>query len=124
MDVLPTILIVDDEKDITDLLKRFLSRKKNFNIIVYNSGFDAINELKTTHIDILLSDVMMPVMSGLDLLKEAIQIQPDLKVIMMTAYSTMDKIIESEKLGAKDYVAKPFESLTIVEDKIISLLKD
>jgi CheY-like chemotaxis protein len=65
---------------------------------------------------------MMPEMNGVEVLKEVKRMKPNIKVIMMTAYSTMDKILECEKLGASDYVTKPFISLKDVESKVLDTL--
>jgi DNA-binding NtrC family response regulator len=65
---------------------------------------------------------MMPEMNGVDVLKQVKAQKPEVKVIMMTAYSTIDKILECEKLGASDYVTKPFISLKDVESKVLDNL--
>jgi DNA-binding NtrC family response regulator len=65
---------------------------------------------------------MMPEMNGVDVLKEVVKLRPDVKVIMMTAYSTIDKILECDKIGAVDYVTKPFISLKDIESKILDHL--
>jgi len=115
-------MLLDDEKDILDVLVRFLSRKNLVDIVTYTNPLDAIRAIKTEGVDLLLTDIMMPEMNGIDVLKDVKVNNPSVKVIMMTAYSTMDKILECEKLGAIDYVTKPFISLKDVENKILTTL--
>jgi DNA-binding NtrC family response regulator len=124
MDNTQTIIILDDEQEILDLLNKFFTRTDMFKIIKHINPLDAIETIKTNKIDILLTDIMMPQMNGIEVLKEVKNFNPSIKVIIMTAYSTIDRVIECEKLGADDYITKPFESLKIIEEKIIELLKD
>jgi len=116
------VMLLDDEKDILDVLVRFLSRKNLVDIVTYTNPLDAIKAIKNEGVDLLLTDIMMPEMNGIDVLKDVKVNNPSVKVIMMTAYSTMDKILECEKLGAIDYVTKPFISLKDVENKILTTL--
>lgn len=116
------ILILDDEKDILNVLERFLKRKDFLEITVSTNPIDALNLIKNGNFEMLLTDIMMPEMNGIDVLKEVMKIKPNTKVIMMTAFSTIDKILECEKIGATDYVTKPFISLKDVESKILDHL--
>jgi len=116
------ILILDDEQDILDVIHRFLARKGLVDVDVCNNPIKAIELIKNNHYDLLLTDIMMPEKNGVEVLTEVKKIKPSLKVIMMTAYSTIDKILECEKLGATDYVTKPFISLKDVESKILEAL--
>jgi len=116
------ILILDDEQDILDVIHRFLDRKGRVDVEVCTNPIKAIDLIKNNHYDLLLTDIMMPEMNGVEVLTEVKKIKPSLKVIMMTAYSTIDKILECEKLGATDYVTKPFISLKDVESKVLEAL--
>ena len=116
------ILILDDEQDILDVIHRFLDRKGRVDVDVCNNPIKAIELIKNNHYDLLLTDIMMPEINGVEVLTEVKKIKPSLKVIMMTAYSTIDKILECEKLGATDYVTKPFISLKDVESKVLEAL--
>jgi len=116
------VVILDDEKDILDVLVRFLARKDLVDIVTFTNPLDAISSINSQGADLLLTDIMMPEMNGIDVLKEVKSKNNNVKVIMMTAYSTMDKILECEKLGAIDYVTKPFISLKDVENKILTTL--
>jgi two-component system NtrC family response regulator len=73
--------------------------------------------------DLVLTDIMMPLISGLDMLNEIKQISPTTKVILMTAYSTDKKIEKSKLLNADGYIEKPFKSLKFVEEVIKSTLQ-
>lgn len=116
------IAIIDDEQDILDILEKFLSRSEKFDISTYSNPKTALDTVKSGSFDLVLLDIMMPQMNGLDFLKELKDTNPNVKVIMMTAYSTLDKVIESNKVGAEDYVTKPFVSLRDVENKILDNL--
>ncbi len=117
------IAIIDDEQEILEILERFLSRSKKFDIKTFSNPKDAINKVKSDTYDIVLLDIMMPQMNGIDFLKE-IKYSPssNTKIIMMTAYSSQDRMIECEKVGAEDYITKPFISLRDVENKILDNL--
>jgi len=112
------IAIIDDEQEILDVLSRFLARSKKFDITTFSNPKLALDSIKSTSYDLILVDIMMPQMNGLDLLKEIKNSNPDIKVIMMTAYLTLDKVIELKNIGAEDYITKPFASLREVENKI------
>ncbi|MCK5293207.1 MAG: response regulator [Arcobacteraceae bacterium] len=116
------ILILDDEQDILDVVERFLNRKQIVDVVTCANPLVALEMIKAGGYDLLLTDIMMPEMNGVEVLKEVKKSTPDVKVIMMTAYSTIDKILECEKLGASDYVTKPFISLKDVESKVLDTL--
>lgn len=116
------ILILDDEKDILNVIERFLNRKNIVEVVTSTNPIEAIGLIKNGNFKMLLTDIMMPEMNGVDVLKEVVKTRPDVKVIMMTAYSTIDKILECEKIGATDYVTKPFISLKDIESKILDHL--
>jgi len=116
------IAIVDDEQDILDILEQFLSRSERFDIEVFANPQNAISKAKSGSFDLVLLDIMMPQMSGIDFLKEVKSSSPNTKVVIMTAYSTQDRVIECSKIGAEDYVTKPFVSLRDVENKVLDNL--
>lgn len=115
------IAIIDDEKEILSILDRFLSKKGN-NIVTYENPVTALSSLKT-NTDVVLLDVMMPQMNGLDLLPKLLEKYPGIKVIIMTAYSTLDKVLDAHRGGAVFYTMKPFDSLAKLEAKIIEVSK-
>lgn len=116
-----SVAIVDDENHILDMLETFLERK--FSVRVFLNPEELLQTIKNgTHYDIVLSDIMMPQMNGLELLEHIQSYDSSINVIMMTAFDTMDKALEAHKLGAKYYIKKPFESLKIVEETINKVL--
>ena len=118
-----SIVIIDDEVEILDMLSRFLSRNQNFAVQTFSNPVSALSSLNSTKCDLVLLDIIMPQMNGLDVLEKLKAKNEDQKVIMMTAYSTLDKVLKSHKEGATNYVMKPFDSLQALEKKIIEVLK-
>jgi len=115
------IAIVDDENEILSMISRFLVRSGNYEVTTYSNPIIAVDAIDH-NIDLVLLDIMMPQMNGLDALEKIIDKNPDQKVIMMTAYSTLDKVLKSHKEGATHYLMKPFDSLTALENKIKEVL--
>ncbi len=118
-----TIAIVDDETEILNVLSRFLTRNQNFSVSTYSNPVSALGSIEANKFDVILLDIMMPQMNGLDVLEKIKAKNPDQKVIMMTAYSTLDKVLKSHKEGATNYVMKPFDSLQLLEKKILEVLE-
>ncbi|WP_151950150.1 response regulator [Aliarcobacter butzleri] len=123
MDKKYSIVIIDDEVEILNLLSRFLSRNPKFSVANYANPLAALESLNTSSYDIILLDIMMPQMNGLEVLEKIKEKNENQKVIMMTAYSTLDKVLKSHKEGATNYVMKPFDSLQHLEKKIIDILE-
>jgi len=116
------IAVIDDEVQITSMIEKFLKRDGDYSVTVYNNPVSALSGLdKDT--DVVLLDIMMPQMNGLDVLHKLRSTHPNTNVIMMTAYSTLDKVLEAHRQGAEDYIMKPFSSMSIITDKIKSLKK-
>ncbi len=115
------IAIIDDEKEILNILEKFLVKKGN-HVVTYQNPVTALSSIKKDT-DVVLLDVMMPQMNGLDLLPKLIEKHPEVKVIIMTAYSTLDKVLDSHRGGAVYYVMKPFDSLAKLEAKIVEVFK-
>lgn len=114
------ILIVDDEVEISKTLTRFLELDDRFIIESVTNPLEALEKVKREKIHILLSDIMMPEMSGIELLEQVKKIDGLTQVIMMTAFSTVDKVVDCLEKGANDYILKPFEDLEDVQ-KIIDV---
>lgn len=117
------VAIIDDEKDILEILKQLFDRSGKFQIETYTNPKNAIEKSQNGEYDLILLDIMMPQMNGIDFLKKLKATSSKTKVIMMTAYSTQDRVNECEEAGADDFVTKPFPSLRLVEEKVISLLR-
>jgi signal transduction histidine kinase len=113
-----TLLVVDDEPIICQLCARALS---NFDVIQAGDGRQALNMLDKHDIDIILSDVMMPNMSGLDMLRTVKKQRPDLAVILMTGYTDKEVILQALKAGADDFISKPINLLQLrtTVDKVL-----
>jgi len=116
------VAVIDDEQDILDMIEKFLKRSGGFSVEVFNNPINALSRIDESY-DIVLLDIMMPQMNGLDVLKELRLKLPELKIIMMTAYSTLDKVLKSHREGATHYVMKPFFSMKTLEEKIYEILK-
>ena len=102
------ILVADDEVELTKALCETLAGQ-NFEVAGVNSGKDALKAIQSDGFDVLLSDLMMPGMDGVVLLREALLIDPQLVGIIMTGQGTVQTAVEAMKLGAFDYVLKPFK---------------
>lgn len=100
------ILVVDDEDIVRTGLAEDLERE-GFAVVTAASGEEALRCLGTTTVDLLLCDLVMPEMDGMQLLREVRRAYPDLPVVMMTGYGSMDTAIEALRLGARDYIQKP-----------------
>ncbi|HMN47545.1 MAG TPA: sigma-54 dependent transcriptional regulator [Ignavibacteriaceae bacterium] len=101
------IMLVEDEKitrkTLTDILK-----KENYDIISFSDGAEAHNSLSKTNYDVIITDLRLPGINGMEILKSAKKINPKTVVIIITAYATVETAIEALKLGAYDYLLKPF----------------
>ncbi|MBN2797073.1 MAG: sigma-54-dependent Fis family transcriptional regulator [Clostridia bacterium] len=108
------ILIVDDEKNIIDLLTRVV-KSEGYHVFTASNGFEAIEIIQKNPIDIVLTDIKMPEMSGITLLNEIKKIDESIEVIIMTAFATVETAIDALKQGARDYIRKPFDLEEVVE---------
>lgn len=116
------IVIIDDENEILAMLEKHLTREGGYKVKTFNNPSIAISSLpKDT--DLILLDIMMPQMNGLDALPKLLEKSPKTKVLMMTAYSTLDKVLNAHRYGASDYIMKPFSSLSALSSKIEEVLK-
>ncbi|MCX6144053.1 MAG: sigma-54 dependent transcriptional regulator [Ignavibacteriales bacterium] len=108
------ILVVDDEESITFLLKTELEELPDFDVDVALNGTEAINLIQTTIYDIVLLDIKMPRVSGIDVLKHITVHSPTTQVIMLTNVVDFKTAIETIKLGAYDFVSKPYDSQQLI----------
>jgi len=102
------VLVVDDEVGMLEVCAETLARLPEVVVLVESDGRRAAEQLNAEHFDLLIQDIRMPGTDGMDLLRLARQNDPDLAVLMMTAYPTVETAVESMKLGAADYITKPF----------------
>jgi two-component system NtrC family response regulator len=117
-----TILIVDDEKNYLTILSAVLE-DEGFEVLTALGGREALEVHKTSDLDLILTDMKMPGMDGIELLEHIKSVDPDIPVVMMTAHGTVDKAVEAMQKGAYTYVLKPFdnERLIIYAKKAISM---
>ncbi len=101
------ILIVDDEKLVRDFLIETLQRKK-YDVQGFDSGQKALTHLKDHHYDLVITDMKMPGLTGIDVLKKIKEISPNTIVIIITAYGSIENAVEAMRLGAFNYLIKPF----------------
>ena len=104
-----TVLIVDDEKNYLIILEALLSLE-GYEIITEDNAINALRLIKEENLDLIVTDMKMPRVSGMTLLEEAKKIDPDLPVIIMTAYGTIEMAVEAMKKRAYDYITKPFRN--------------
>ncbi|OGP62830.1 MAG: Fis family transcriptional regulator [Deltaproteobacteria bacterium RBG_13_49_15] len=104
-----SILIVDDEKNYPPVLSAVLE-EEGYETLTANSGKEALEILKQSEVDLVLTDMKMPGMDGIELLEKIKAKDPDLPVIMMTAYGTVEKAVEAMQKGAYSYILKPFDN--------------
>ena len=107
------VLVVDDEPMIVSLLSTVL-REKGWDVTEAWSGTDGIDQLDRGRFDVILTDLVMPGDSGIDLLRAAKEIHPDVEVILMTGYATADTAIEAMRNGAYHYIMKPLKTEEVV----------
>src|SRR5437764_4894076 len=101
------ILVVDDEPSMREML-RIVLRRDGYDVLLAENGRDAIEQLRKTPVDLLLSDIKMPDISGVEVLRAAKDINRDILAFMMTAYASTSTAVEAMRLGAVDYFTKPF----------------
>ncbi len=112
---LAKILLVDDEAAFVDAMVKRLS-KRDFELLTANSGQEALDALKRDDdVDVVILDVKMPGMDGIETLKKIKSKHPLVEVIMLTAHATVESAIEGMKLGAFDYLMKPAEIDELVD---------
>jgi DNA-binding response OmpR family regulator len=118
------VLIVDDDTDLRESLTSILS-KKGFSVEQANSGTSAIKMVTNNQYDLVLLDLIMPEMDGIDTLVAIKKIRPTMKFIMITAFATIDNAVAAIKKGANDYIAKPFQidNLTTMIHRVLEEAK-
>jgi two-component system NtrC family response regulator len=119
-----TVLIVDDEKNYPHILSAVLE-EEGFKALTAHSGHEALEILENADVDLVLTDMKMPAMDGMELLERIKVKELDIPVIMMTAHGTVDKAVEAMQKGAYTYILKPFdnERLVIYVNKAIAMYR-
>jgi DNA-binding NtrC family response regulator len=104
----PLLLVVDDEAPVLRVIER-IAGKSGFDVVACASGSDALRALMRKPADLAMVDLRMPDVNGLDLLRQIRAAVPSCEVILMTAYAAVDSAVEAIKLGAREYLTKPFD---------------
>jgi two-component system response regulator PilR (NtrC family) len=104
----PRILVVDDERSMREMLAILLKRE-GYEVLLAENGKSAVATLEREPVDILISDIKMPDISGVEVLRAAKQIDKDILGIMITAFASTESAVEAMRLGACDYLTKPFD---------------
>jgi ATP-dependent Lon protease len=113
----PRILVVDDEEIARKNLEHIL-RKENYTVVTAENGLEAVKKMEESDYDVILTDIRMETVNGIEVLEKAKSKYPDTKVIMITGYASINSAIESMKKGAFHYIEKPFKV-----DKVRSVVK-
>jgi DNA-binding NtrC family response regulator len=115
------ILVVDDEKDMLALLSRYITEDTDYQVQTEHDPTEALAVFKKERFDLVIMDLKMPKMGGLDLLRQIKKIRPDTSAIIMTAYATIETAVEAIQEGAYDYITKPFrrERILLTIDKAL-----
>lgn len=114
------ILVVDDEERMRNLLKKVLN-KQDFSVETASNGKEALRKIQENPFDIIIADVRMPEMNGMEVLKAVKETRPEISMIIMTAFGSIDSAVEAMKKGAYDYITKPFKmsEISIVVQKAL-----
>ena len=118
-----TILVVDDEKNYLVVLEALLG-PEGYEILTADNAREAIRLIRESELDLVITDMKMPGITGMELLEESKKVEPDLPVIMMTAFGTIEMAVEAIKKRAYDYITKPFqnEELKLTVEKALGNL--
>lgn len=106
------ILVVDDEPNLRRVLSAQLARD-GYEVHTAEDGEGALDLLKEHHIDLVITDLRMPKMDGMELLRRAVELDDELPIVMITAHGTVDNAVEALKTGAFDYITKPFDQAEV-----------
>jgi two-component system response regulator HydG len=109
----PALLVVDDEASNLESLERIFARE-GLAVLTAKDGKDALEVVRKRRIDVLLTDLMMPGISGVDLLKAVKQLSPETETVVMTAYGTVEAAVEAMREGAYDFITKPLKRAHVV----------
>jgi DNA-binding NtrC family response regulator len=104
----PLVVVVDDEPGVVDVVERF-ARHAGFEVIACSRGREAIAHLQTRRADLVMVDLRMPDVGGLDVLRAIRETDPHCQAVLMTGYASLDTAVEAIKLGAMDYLTKPLD---------------
>src|SRR5687768_15061035 len=104
----PVLIVIDDEPGILDVVGRFAARA-GFQVIPCSGGREGIEKIQSTHADLVMVDLRMPDVGGLEVLRAIRDSNPNCQAVLMTGYASVDTAVEAVKLGAMDYLSKPLD---------------
>lgn len=109
-------VVVDDAVFMRTLLKKMIEEVEGYKVVGEGSnGFEAIEQVKIHKPDIITLDITMPEMDGISAIKEILRYSPDTGIIMVSAMGQQSMVVEAIKMGAKDFVVKPFEKTRVLQ---------
>lgn len=109
-------VVVDDAIFMRTLLKKMIEEEENYQVVGEGAnGFEAVDQAKINQPDIMTLDITMPDMDGIKAVKEVLKVSPQTKIIMVSAMGQQSMVIEAIKLGARDFVVKPFEKSRVMQ---------
>jgi len=117
----PLLLVVDDEQGILDVVGRF-ARRAGFDVVACSGGREAIAQMQTRRADLVMVDLRMPDVGGLDVLRALRETDPQSQAVLMTGYASVDTAVEAIKLGARDYLSKPLDFARL--DQLLADVRD
>ncbi len=106
---MPRVLVVDDEEYVRDVLSQMIEQTGDFDVDTASDGLDALKYIKEKEYDVVFTDIMMPHLSGIELVQELKRTRPAIPVVMVTALNNLDTGISAMREGASDFITKPFE---------------
>ncbi|MEK6530341.1 MAG: sigma-54 dependent transcriptional regulator, partial [candidate division NC10 bacterium] len=109
----PTLLVADDDPAVRESLERTLKRE-GYRVVVASDGQAGLEQLRAGGVDLVLADLKMPGLSGLELLRAVKTVAPDVDVIMLTAFGTVEEAVQAMKDGAYDFLTKPFQRAQLI----------
>jgi two-component system chemotaxis response regulator CheY len=111
-----SFVVVDDAVFMRTLLKKMIEEVEEYKVVGEGAnGYEAIEQAKLYKPDVMTLDITMPELDGISAVKEVLKISPNTKIIMVSAMGQQSMVIEAIKLGAKDFVVKPFEKSRVVQ---------
>jgi DNA-binding NtrC family response regulator len=117
----PLLVVIDDEQGILDVVGRFAQRA-GYDVVTHSSGRDAIAQLPSLRADLVMVDLRMPEVGGLDVLRAIRDIDPRCQAVLMTGYASVETAVEAIKLGATDYLSKPLDFARL--EQLLSGVRD
>jgi len=107
------ILVADDDEIVREVITTLLAQQ-GYAVIPAADGVEALNRLRSTEFHLIITDLKMPGVDGIEVLKHASRMNPDITVVILTAYGTLDTTLEAMQEGAYDYLTKPFKTQEII----------